>query len=494
MNWAIIRNNGVIKIKDIPILKIETLRSEIIKNSEKRVVSFFGYKNDKSIKIFAILAEDDNSRLFVSSSILQEGESYQSITPDIPAFHLFEREIYEEFGIKPEGHPWLKPVRYSFNRYDKSQTMKNYPFFKMEGEEIHEVAVGPIHAGIIEPGHFRFQCYGEKVYHLEIQLGYQHRGIEDMFIKINPRHAVHLAESIAGDSVIAHTLAYCNLIEGLSEKVISRRTKAIRGIALEMERIAIHIGDLSALAGDIAYLQGNSIFGALRTLVINTMLDICGSRFGRGFVRPGGVVFDINEDLKKKIKNILLKVMKEVSLAAEAFFSSSSVLSRLEQTGTVDVKTAKKIGMVGPAARASGVAVDVRADHPYGIYITHPVHKLTLRGGDVFSRAYMRYLEIKQSIRFILEILEDFPEDSIGNFLPLKLRPTSFSVSLVEGWRGEIAHIALTDEKGQLFRYKIKDPSFNNWYGLALAVKNNGISDFPLCNKSFNLSYCGYDL
>ncbi len=494
MKWALTNNNRVLKLRDIPLLKIDDLRNEIIKNKDKRLVSFFGHKNKKEIKIYVILADDDNSSLYVSSSVIKEGGSYQSLTPELPAFHLFERELYEEYGVIPEEHPWLKPVRYSFNRHDKNKTMRNYPFFQMEGEEIHEVAVGPIHAGVIEPGHFRFQCLGEKVYHLEIQLGYQHRGIEDMLIKINPRFAGHLAESIAGDSVIAHTSAYSALIESLRGCEITRRAQAVRGIALELERMAVHIGDLGALAGDIAYLPGSSQFGAIRTLVINTMLVLCGSRFGRGLVRPGGVMFDIDDTLKKQMGITLRKVLNEVGFAAEAFFSSSSVLARLELTGVVPTETAKQIGMVGPAARASGVPVDVRSDHSYRIYKNFPVHKLTLPGGDVFSRAYIRYIEIRQSAQFILEVLENLPEDSVELVSLKKPQPDSFSVSLIEGWRGETAHIAVTDKTGKLTRYKIKDPSFNNWYGLALAVRDNGISDFPLCNKSFNLSYCGHDL
>ncbi len=493
MPWATTGNNGVLKLDDIPDIDIKEFRSQIIKNNDKRVILFFGYKYKSRIKIITVLADDDNSKLLVASAMMGEKDSYPSLTIEFPAFHLFERELFEDFGVKPEGHPWLKPVRYGFNRFNRENTMHNFPFFKMAGEQIHEVAVGPVHAGVIEPGHFRFQCHGEKVHHLEIQLGYQNRGIEDMMLKVNHRFRAHLSESIAGDSVIAHVSAYSALMESLCGCRITRRAQAVRGIMLELERIAVHIGDLGALAGDIAYLQSNSIFGALRTHIINTALAVCGSRFGRSIIRPGGVLYDIDEDLNREIGETLQKILKEVNLAAEAFFSNSSVLARLEQTGVVTNETAKQIGMVGPSARASGVSIDVRTDHPYRIYRNFPLHKITMPGGDVFSRAYIRFIEIRQSIQFILEVLENMPEDTIVMEPLEKPGKDSFTVSLVEGWRGETVHAAVTGKEG-LIRYKIKDPSFNNWYGLALAVRGNGISDFPLSNKSFNLSYSGHDL
>jgi len=497
MNWIITKNNKPVKTKDIPQISIDILRKDIIEHfrNGKRVVSFFGNKQKDKIVLYVVMADDENSRLFISSSLFAENKEYQSITVEAPAFHIFEREFYEDFGIVPLGHPWLKPVRYSFNRFDHSKKIDNYPFFSMAGDEIHEVAVGPVHAGIIEPGHFRFMCHGEDVYHLEIQLGYQHRGIEELFAsKKNPFILHNLAESIAGDSVIAHTIAYTNSIESLSNTEISRRAMAIRAIALEMERTAIHIGDLGAIANDIAYLTGNSVYGATRTLVINSLLAICGSRFGRGLVRAGGVNFDIDFKFAEQLKITLSKVYSDIELMSETMFSQSSVLSRLEKTGVVEREKALEIGMVGPAARASGVSIDVRADHPYGMYYYSPVHKITLDNGDVFARAYIRYVEIKQSIKFILEQLDILSEkENILNKFGA-LASENFVVSMTEAWRGEITHTVITDKEGNITRYKIKDPSFNNWYGLALAVRGNGVSDFPLCNKSFNLSYCGNDL
>ena len=483
MNWLIAKNREKISIKDIPVLKIEELTREII-DLNKRVIGFFGKKENDNVRLFVILADDENAKLYISSSIFTQAETqYESITKSIPAFHVFEREFYEEFGIEPVGHPWLKPMRNHSNEYK---------FFEMDGDEVHQVAVGPIHAGVIEPGHFRFMCHGEKIYDLEIQLGWQHRGVEDLFLT-SPSN--QLAESICGDSVIAYNLAYSNAIETLSNCEISNKAQLIRLIALEMERSAIHIGDLGAIAGDIAYLMGASIFGATRTLVINTMLEISGSRFGRGLITTGGVNFDIDKEQADKIISVLDKVSTDVERTIKTMLKSPTVLSRLEKTGVVSQEQAKSLGLVGMAARASGVNLDTRFDFPDKWYSEFE-NRMIKAEGDVFSRTRLRYKEIKQSFHIIKKLFEkinDFKDEKLVVDVPQML-PDSFVVSMVEGWRGEVIHFAMTNSNGKLSKYKIKDPSFNNWFALAMAVRNNGISDFPLCNKSFNLSYCGNDL
>ena len=483
MNWLITENKKRININEIPVLSINDLRLEII-SLAKRVIAFFGKKENDNIRLFVVLADDNEGKLYISSTIFENNvNEYESLTQVIPAFHMFEREFYEEFGIKPLNHPWLKPVRNHKNEYD---------FFEMEGEEVHQVAVGPIHAGVIEPGHFRFMCHGEKIYDLEIQLGWQHRGVEDLMLS---QPSNQLAESICGDSVIAQNLAYSNAIESLSEVEITNKAQLIRLIALEMERSAIHIGDLGAIAGDIAYLMGASIFGATRTLVINTMLEISGSRFGRGLITTGGVNFDIDKAMADRILSVLAKVSDDVERTTKVMLASPTVASRLEKTGVVSEENARSLGLVGMAARASGVNLDIRFDHREKWY-KDIENRTTKADGDVYSRTRLRYKEIKQSfhiIKKLLEKLKSYNEEQLEVQVG-EMKPNSLVVSMTEGWRGEVIHIAITDENAKLARYKIKDASFNNWFALAMAVRNNGISDFPLCNKSFNLSYCGNDL
>jgi len=505
MNWKKFNCSTLIKTHDIPVISIENLKADITAKviaEEKRVLAFFGVKKNESTILYVIIGDDTISRLFITSVVFdKDTKSYQSITPNVPSLHLFERDFYEETGIKPEGHPWLKPVKYSKDHKERTGAIEQYPFYKMEGDEIHEVAVGPVHAGVIEPGHFRFMCHGENVYHLEIQLGYRNRGLEKTLLnKMNLTSDKNIffpqiAEKIAGDSAIGHASVYAVTMETLTETVIPYKAMAIRAICLELERAAVHIGDLAAIFNDIGFLMGSSTFGALRTLIINTSLIICGSRFGMGLIRIGGVNFDIAPELSAQILTNINFVEKKIEkLIPLAMIDQPSVLTRLEGTGIVDSRTARLIGMVGPAARASGVPVDIRTDYPSGIYRHYPARKIVLEKGDVFARCYIRYVEMMHSFHYIKEQLGIIQKENAFTEVNNKLPGDALALSMTEGWRGEIIHVAVTDEKGKLIRYKIKDPSFNNWYGLALAVRDNGISDFPLCNKSFNLSYCGHDL
>lgn len=486
-NWIRTANNTKVNLTDIPLLSINDLRQEII-NQKKRPISFFGKNTENNeVRLFVILADDENGELLISSALFGNNDkSYECLTNQIPAFHIFEREFYEQFGIEPLNHPWLKPVRLN---------QDEYKFFEMNGEEVHQVAVGPIHAGVIEPGHFRFMCNGETVYHLEIMLGYQHRGVEELMLTTPSNQ---LAESICGDSVIAYNTAYSQIMEILKGIKVSDKAQLIRKAALEMERMAIHIGDLGAISGDIAYLMGASVFGATRTLVINTMLEFSGSRFGRGLIAVGGVNYDITEDKIERALITLDKVIKDVERMTNTMLKNSTVMSRLEKTGTISMERAKEIGLVGMAARSAGIDLDSRFDFPdkwmSELQITKKFFKAS---GDVNSRFKLKYKEILQSYSIIKKIfakLKEYKNEDICINSNNGLSSNSLAISITEGWRGEVVHIALTDNNGNLSRYKIKDPSFNNWYGLALAVRNNGVSDFPLCNKSFNLSYSGNDL
>lgn len=483
MNYYVMKNNQRINLLDIPTIDFNTLRAQLAATN-LRPVSFFGSDWGQNIKLFVVLADDEKGELLATSSLIDKNiKEYESITKDNHQYHMFEREFYEQFGIKPVGHPWLKPVR---------KNQDDYEFFEMEGEETHQVAVGPIHAGVIEPGHFRFMCQGEKVYNLEIMLGYQHRGVEDLLVK---KPSNQLAESICGDSAIAYNMAYSQVMEELCGMEITTKAKLIRRIALEMERIAIHIGDLGAILGDVAYLMGKEVYGVTRTLVINTMLEISGSRFGRGLITVGGVNFDIDKEMSKKIIDTLSGVKNTVEKMTKAALKSSTVMSRLEKTGSVSKETAEELNLVGMIGRSCGIDLDTRFDFCDEFYKDFE-RKPFRATNDAYSRFKIRYKEIIESISFVKQLLkklEDYSQDELC-VLKKDLIPNSFAISIVEGWRGELVHIATTDGEGKLSRYKIKDPSFNNWYGLSMAVRNNGISDFPLCNKGFDLSYCGFDL
>ena len=352
------------------------------------------------------MAQDEQSRLALGSfKVPRETPFFRSLTPELPQAQAYEREIAEQYSLTPQGHPWLKPVR--------KLMAHESGFFRGRGEEIHEVAVGPVHAGIIEPGHFRFQCHGEEILNLEIQLGYQHRGIERMMPQASSERRVLLAESIAGDTVIGHAIAYCSAIESLSGCHVSPRAEALRAVALELERLANHTGDLGALSGDIGFMPPAAYFGRLRGEFLNLSMELTGSRFGRSFCRPGGVLFDMESNMIDGFRQRLVKVRDQIRDVADLFFTKPSVLSRLENIGIVSAATVKTMGFVGLTARAAGCARAVRMDHTYGMYRFHQIPISFAESGDVYSRAMMRYLESQRSIEFLLELLKQMPQGQL---------------------------------------------------------------------------------
>ena len=496
-------NGEAVSVDAVPVLPVERFRRIVVGvlGEGGRLSALFGRPAGDRVLLTAVLADDPEGKLGLLST--EVAGAYPSISADAPAAQGFEREIAEQWGVRPEGHPWLKPLRFepplraapdAFGRKDPRATLPGeYPFFAVSGEEVHEVAVGPVHAGIIEPGHFRFQCHGEQVFHLEIVLGYQHRGVEALLRGGPDRRSLALAESIAGDTSVGHGFAYVKSVESLGGQAPAARAMALRGVGLELERVANHVGDLGALANDVGFLPTASYCGALRADFLNALAELCGSRFGRSLVAPGGVKADLRTDEARALAAKVRASWQKVKGAASLLFESPSVRARFEGTGTVSRETAIELGLVGPAARASGVDHDVRRDHASGIYRFVQMPVTTFETGDVLARALVRLLESERSVEFVVSQLENLP-GGLTRVATGALAPRSLVVTLVEGWRGEIAHVAITDERGRFERYKVKDPSFHNWMGLAMALRNGQISDFPLCNKSFNLSYAGHDL
>jgi Ni,Fe-hydrogenase III large subunit len=509
-------NPGMVSLREIPVLEYHDFSAfvDLLMGEEgTHVVMYFAVPVQDKYKFICCMAADENHALILFSHE-QPGLSVPAITARHFQFHVFEREIHERYGISFEGHPWLKPGRYAHDRADRLTGMDQYPFFSIGSPELHEVGVGPIHAGIIEPGYFRFICQGEKVLHLEIQLGYQHRGVERLMVeKKGTLQRAILSENIAGDTTVGHSLAHAAIIESLAgidhngpagvqnfEPLQYERT-----IALEMERIAVHIGDTAALCNDVAYQYGQVMNENLRTIVINTMQLWCGNRFGKGLIRPGGTHYPLTPALTETILANLDQVNKEYARITRRIFSLPSVLGRFEGTGRLTTMQASLAGAVGMTARSSGMYRDIRWSHPFAAFTEHAYEPVMLPGGDVWSRAMLRRMEVERSIAVIRRMTSDKGQMTSDEYVTrhasrvapnydLALAPGALAISLVEGWRGEICHAAITGMDGKIAYYKVKDPSFHNWMALALAVRNQEISDFPLCNKSFNLSYCGNDL
>ncbi len=491
----VLANAGAAPLDTLPRLELGAL-SRLVTSAPtrgRRVSAMFAYPRGDALELVVVLAHDADGVVELAAAALPD--TYGSMTPACPEVHLFERELAEQWGVRALGHPWAKPVRFQHPMRDgapEPPAVGVTDFYRIEGEEVHEVAVGPIHAGVIEPGHFRFQCHGENVIHLEISLGYQHRGVERAILG-PPHRAIHYAETLAGDTTIGHATAYCTAIESLSDTRVPPRALALRAVALELERLANHVGDLGALANDVGFLPTASYSGRLRGDYLNLSAELCGSRFGRGMVRPGRVGFDVAPERIPALLSRLEAAERDTTTAVRLLWETASVQARFEETGRIGADVARSLGLVGVAARACGLSRDVRKTHPAGYYRFAHLPISTWTSGDVFGRAYVRGLEVKRSIEFIAATLRTLPAGAIAN-PPKRPRGGHIAVSLVEGWRGEICHVAITDDLGRFVAYKIVDPSFHNWTGLAMALRDQQISDFPLCNKSFNLSYCGHDL
>jgi Ni,Fe-hydrogenase III large subunit len=461
-----------------------------------RMVTLFGRPGVGEEVLTTAVLQDEAGRLSVLRGKGRPGQSFPSLTIRHPATQMFERELWEQTGLMPAGHPWLKPVRYEGARQTR---MDEHPFFIMRGQEVHEVGVGPIHASVIEPGHFRFMCHGEQVHHLEIQLGYQHRNVEALLLRRPPAALGSLVESVAGDTSIAYAWAYCAGLEALSGTQVDMEAELVRGVALELERIGMHLVALTGLATDIAFLQAGASYGRLRTAIINATMRACGSRFGRGWLRPGGVRAGIGDELREDLLATLSAFNKDMAEVNDLMLSARSVRSRFQGVGIVDYKSANEIGLVGLVARASGITADARASLPGRLYSAHPVTALTETTGDCWARMKLRMREIDESVRWVAKALEDpamHTESPDGAALkPLgPLWHDTLCVSVREGFRGPVVHALETGSDGSLLHYKVQDPSLLNWFGLALSLRDNEISDFPICNKSFDLSYCGNDL
>jgi Ni,Fe-hydrogenase III large subunit/NADH:ubiquinone oxidoreductase subunit C len=446
------------------------------------------------------------SWVIVKAPVRAQDGSFPSMAAELPAINWQEREIQDWFGIEAAGHPNPRRVALHDNWPDVHPLRKEFaidavlPPFEGEqhiyrptlGEGVLQIPVGPVHAGIIEPGHFNFAVAGEPILYLQLRMFYTHKGTEKLFENLPIHRAVFLAESISGDSAFSHGTAFCMAIELAAEIEVPARARYMRTILLELERLANHVGDVGAIATDVGFVIANAHAGRVREMLLGLCETLTGSRVLRGMVAIGGVRRDWDAAQIAAIDDTLQVVEREFRDLVGMIESSDSTLDRLEHTGILRPEKAKMLGVVGVGGRASGIDLDVRRDHPYAAYGEVEFHVPVYQQGDVWHRAQVRIDEVGESLRIVRAALAMLPQ---GPFrAPAKpIPPGRCALSAVEGWRGEIIHWVRTGENNQLERCKVKDPSINNWPAIVEAVEGNIVADFPVINKSFNLSYSGTD-
>lgn len=453
------------------------------------------------------LFANDAENWFVHATIQLPADDPQ--VDSMATFYLpagrFEREMNDMFGIKAVGHPLTRRlVRHSFWPETYYPLRKDaappsdfkgegtpYPFLPVEGEGIYEIPVGPVHAGIIEPGHFRFSVVGETIINLQMHLFFTHKGTEKLFEGRTPADGVELAERISGDTTIGHSLAYCQAIEALAGCEIPARARYLRVILLEMERLYNHIADFGAICNDTGFAVAHAHCFRIRERLLRLNKQLTGNRLLRGGIILGGVGHDLPLDLDLSAQ--LDSILVDFNEVVEICLGNTMLMDRLEGTGRLTTKTAQDHGVVGYVARASGIDVDVRRDHPFAAYPWLNFKAPVYHSGDVFARTMVRVEEVRESAGLIQQALANLPH-GLTAALPGALPAWQPGFSLVEGWRGAILHWVMVDDHSNLYRVKVKDPSFVNWPALPFALLKNIVPDFPLCNKSFNQSYSGNDL
>jgi Ni,Fe-hydrogenase III large subunit len=469
-------------------------------------------------EIFFLLLDPTNSR----SQILVveiEGTNYTSFSDQFPQLHWYERSIKDFFDLTPLGHPRLRSnfvdsafdielaplqtqLEFDTERKDRS---RDFRFMKVAGEGIYEVPVGPVHAGIIEPGHFRLSCLGEYIQNLELRFGYLHRGVEKTIVKMPWQKVRFAVEAAASDTACANAIAHARAIESLFEFDISEAENLLRIAALEIERVAMHIFDLGGMAVDLGCAGVASILARLRGDALEIAERLSGSRFLRAFIKPGGSKFRSgNSPDFKHIRSLIQPLALETEFIGHWFLENAQVVERLTGVGKVSHNLARDFGLVGVGARASGIAYDARSAFESAAYFRNNF-KMALEesaeNGDCLARTKIRFKELINSLKILDDVFARLEEFDLTAFranqpisLPGNLPKNRISFGITEAFRGELIHVVKTDANGAIERYAIKDPSFNNWTAMAICARGNLLADFPICNKSFALSYSGHDL
>ncbi|HTQ86710.1 MAG TPA: NADH-quinone oxidoreductase subunit C [Candidatus Solibacter sp.] len=464
-----------------------------------RLVTLFGSLdaagNKRAHYIF-----DAGAPEYVETVLPAEGP-LRSLALHSPAAAWHERELHDQYGVKIAGHPDLRPLIFHENWpegvhpmvdavVDVPWAQRHYPFLEVQGDGVAEVAVGPVHAGIIEPGHFRFSVVGDTILHLELRHFYTHKGTEKLFEGRQLSEAAVFAESVSGDNCFAHAVCYSQAAEAALGIHIPSRAAALRLLGLELERLVCHISDVGGLCTDVGFSVAAATATGIKEFLLGAAAHATGTRYWRGIAIPGGLRADIVSASVSELAKAVARASEEFTALAERILETPSIQNRFEGAGILTREAARDLGIVGPVARASGIDYDVRRNHPYAGYSERKFQVPTTHYGDVMARARIRIEEAAESARMIQETAAALPDGSV--LAPAASAGAGHGFSAVESPRGELCYW-LEVRNGRLARCHIQSPSFQNWPAMPHAVAGNIIADFPLINKSFNLSYSGCD-
>ena len=456
--------------------------------------------------LFTLAARKD--WLLLTVDLAEEEREFASITPMVHAAKWYEREIRDLFGLIPVGHPdmrrlvrhehWPKGMHPLKKEFAWDQVLERaqgeYAFRKIHGDGVFEIPVGPIHAGIIEPGHFRFSVAGEPILQLEVRHFWKHRGVEKLFEQQRLTEAVPLAERVSGDTSVGHSLAYCQAVETLLGMTVPPRARYLRSLFLELERLHNHIGDVGAICNDTAYALAHAHCGRLKEQLMQLNDGLTGSRFLRGVNRVGGVSIDLSGVQLSQVDAELQAIEQEFSGIEKILLANASLTERLENTGVLSESIAWDHAVMGVVGRASGIDRALRLDRTFAAYYECQPKVAVFRYGDVRARMRVRLDEVHDSMRLIHTLRRQLPMGPLATQAVEPVTQGQWAISAVEGWRGEILYVVMAGEEGRIHRCKVRDPSFVHWPAIQWAALGNIVPDFPLINKSFNLSYAGNDL
>lgn len=480
------------------------LAAENIAAGGGRLIALWASHNDHGARTLRAAYIGDGGVLVLDLPLAASDSHYPGIEHSFPCANRMQRAIADLSGVPTtdvDTRPWLRHASWPANFRPLADTISPsaaaaaidaYAFVQVAGNGVHEIAVGPVHAGIIEPGHFRFSVVGEKVLRLEQHLGYVHKGIERRFTELPALEGHRLAARVSGDSAVAFAWAYCQALEGIAATRIPRRAQWLRALALELERIANHLGDLGALGNDAGFAFGLSQFSRLKEQLLRVNAQSFGQRYLMDFVVPGGIRVDLAPAEAATLLDCIESIRVEVVRLRTIYDEHAGLRDRFTGAGVVLPELAARLGLTGLAGRASGQRFDLRCDLPCEPYTELAPQMVSYRDGDVAARVSVRFDELLESIRLVQEMLQRLPA---GEIRSAAVTPVAgFGVGLIEGWRGPVLVALEVRAEGSIRRCHAHDPSWQNWPVLEHAIIGNIVPDFPLINKSFNLSYSGHDL